>query len=96
MKLYQIKPAGEERDSFTDQVTKKYKTNEQELDAIRDRVLADRDAIMGMQHKPLREILAAIAAHNAWFHSLEYDEIKPETIKVPGALPKWARDIERG
>jgi len=92
IKLYETEAVGESKNYFNDQITRKIRTNEQTVDEIRDRILADRTAIFAMQDKPLREILTKIDEHNMWYRSLELDELQPETIvEIPGAIPKWAR-----
>ena len=91
-KLYKEKATGETTNILTDQISKTYVNNENKLDGIKARILADRDAVSAMQDKPLREILAKIAAHNEWYRSLDFEEFEPdETVVVKSALPQWAR-----
>jgi hypothetical protein len=92
IKLYKTKSEGETTDIRTDQVTRKYRTNQENIDAIRDRILADRAEVSGMQREPLPKILEKIEEHNQWFSSIELDEIPVDKeVEVPGALPKWAQ-----
>jgi hypothetical protein len=91
-KLYKRREEGKTKNYLNDQVTRKYSTNEETVDAIRDRILADRAEVSAMFNRPLPEILAKIDAHHNWFQTVDLDEIPvDQKVEVPGALPKWAR-----